>query len=51
VVELWLPRAAAAVAAPALPPEPLPPRGVGAGCSLLLVDDDALPRLATAAAA
>ncbi|MDO9706794.1 hybrid sensor histidine kinase/response regulator [Paracraurococcus lichenis] len=47
-VSLWLPRAAAPVE-PEPPAEPIQAPG-GACCSLLLVDDDALARLATAAA-
>ncbi|MFC7474811.1 ATP-binding protein [Dankookia sp. GCM10030260] len=49
-VSLWLPRATRAAEAEA-PPVALPRAMVaGPGCSLLLVDDDALARLATAAA-
>ena len=49
-VSLWLPRARLP-AAPEMPPIEAPQTAVaGAGCSLLLVDDDALARLATAAA-
>jgi two-component system NtrC family sensor kinase len=51
VVSLWLPRAQAAPAPETQPAGPAtPPEVAGLGCSLLLVDDDALARLATAAA-
>ncbi|MCB4825047.1 hybrid sensor histidine kinase/response regulator [Roseicella aerolata] len=50
-VSLWLPRAVAAPAPEAEPSAaPAAPDANGMGCSLLLVDDDALARLATAAA-
>jgi nitrogen-specific signal transduction histidine kinase/CheY-like chemotaxis protein len=49
-ISLWLPRAVVA-AEPEERPTALPRTAVtGRGCSLLLVDDDALARLATAAA-
>ena len=48
-VSLWLPQAPMATVAAAPPAEPAPARA-DSGCRVLLVDDDALARLATAAA-
>ncbi|WP_158292400.1 ATP-binding protein [Paracraurococcus ruber] len=49
-VSLWLPRAEAPAELPREELAPARPAPAGHGCSLLLVDDDALARLATAAA-
>jgi signal transduction histidine kinase len=49
-VSLWLPRAEASAVPEERPTQPVRAAAGGAGCSLLLVDDDALARLATAAA-
>ncbi|WP_165982197.1 ATP-binding protein [Dankookia rubra] len=49
-VSLWLPRAEAPALPEERPAQQARAAAGGAGCSLLLVDDDALARLATAAA-